>query len=416
MPKISKLKLSISILLQTLIFGSFLPIVSSYLQDFLKYSGKESGWVMSARFIASVASVIFTIFIVDKKMKKKNLLFLFYILGGITLILLSFQKAFLPFLVLYTLGILFLTPTVGLLNAIIFHSISGDEKAYSKIRIWGVIGWISVGWVMGFLWIEIFGDSHLPDLFRFAGIISIISAFFTYKVLQTADQIEKPEKTPALTVIKDLLKSVKIPGIKLVFVILFMGEMFLVIYYFGIGPNLSQLGIKQSLIMPILSIAQFFELLTLGLMNTILKKYKLKSIFIFSFFLQMIVFVMLSLSAALGLVSILAAVSFQGIIFGIFLSSIYILADKFCSTESRSNIHLLVVITSGTSSFAASHFAGAVIDQFTEGTVKNYIPFWLIFIVVSFAALAFVFFAFNKIKLKKAKDDGENEEPEPSVV
>ncbi|QDT00853.1 MFS transporter [Adhaeretor mobilis] len=70
-------------------------------------------------------------------------------------------------------------PTLGLSNTIAFSHI-GDQDEFPKIRVWGTIGWIVAGLVVGFS-----GWSASPHMFQLGGYASIALGLFCFTLPHT---------------------------------------------------------------------------------------------------------------------------------------------------------------------------------------------------------------------------------------
>jgi nucleoside transporter len=89
-------------------------------------------------------------------------------------------SAFYPALLIYM--ILFM-PTLALINAVSFKQINDPEKDFAKIRVWGTLGWIAAGLIIG--WMAWEQTNSLTNTFRLAAIVSLIMGLFSFSLPDT---------------------------------------------------------------------------------------------------------------------------------------------------------------------------------------------------------------------------------------
>jgi hypothetical protein len=80
---------------------------------------------------------------------------------------------------LFTGHMLCYMPTLGLANTIAFTNIK-DQTEFPKIRVWGTIGWIAAGLIVGFM-----GWSESTNMFTLAAVASIVLGIFSFTLPNT---------------------------------------------------------------------------------------------------------------------------------------------------------------------------------------------------------------------------------------
>jgi len=134
--------------LQYAIWGVWSPILGMHL-DHLHFTGAQMGPIFGTMAIASILSPFIAGQIADRYFSTERFLALTHFIGG--LLLLWLAKLTTPtsvYWVMMAYALLY-APTVALTNSISFHHLSDAERDFGKIRLWGTIGWIAIGWVFG---------------------------------------------------------------------------------------------------------------------------------------------------------------------------------------------------------------------------------------------------------------------------
>lgn len=158
-------QLSFLMLLQFMIWGSWYVTTGTYLLQTLQFSGSQVGLVYGAMSIAAFISPLFVGFITDRYFSPSKVLAFLHLGGGICLIGMHYSlnfDLFYPLTVLY--AILYL-PTFALSSSYVLQQLNEPSKQFPGIRIWGSIGWILAGNLVGFLGWEKTGNPLLLSAF-----------------------------------------------------------------------------------------------------------------------------------------------------------------------------------------------------------------------------------------------------------
>jgi nucleoside transporter len=88
----------------------------------------------------------------------------------------SFYPGLLAYMVLYM-------PTLALVNAVSFKQMENPEKEFSSVRVWGTIGWIAAGLIIG--WLAWERKNTLGNTFYMAAIVSLVMGIFSFTLPNT---------------------------------------------------------------------------------------------------------------------------------------------------------------------------------------------------------------------------------------
>ena len=129
-------------------------------------------------------------------------------------------------------------PTLGLSNTIAFTNIS-DQSQFPKVRVWGTIGWIVAGLLVGFL-----GWSAKFEIFWMAGIGSILLGLYCFSLPHTPPPAKgKPLNIRTLLMLDGFKLMADFPF--LVFIVCSTLICIPLAYYYGLTSNiLGQVGFE----------------------------------------------------------------------------------------------------------------------------------------------------------------------------
>jgi len=147
-------RLSLMMLLQYFIWGAWYVTMGTYMSEFLKSSGVQIGAAYSALAIATMISPFFIGLVADRFFAAQRIMGVLHIIGGILLYVattVTDNGAFYWVILLYSLLYM---PTIALSNSIAFHQMTDPGKQFPWIRVFGTLGWIIAGLMIGFLSIE----------------------------------------------------------------------------------------------------------------------------------------------------------------------------------------------------------------------------------------------------------------------
>src|SRR6187402_673255 len=161
-------KLSLMMLLEYFIWGAWYVTMATYMTEFLHSSGVQIGAAYGALAIATMISPFFVGLIADRFFAAQKIMGLLHIIGGVLLYFatqISDNTAFYWVIVFYSLLYM---PTIALSNSIAFQQMTDPGKQFPWIRVFGTLGWIIAGFMIGKLGIE-----KTPHTFEMAAIASL---------------------------------------------------------------------------------------------------------------------------------------------------------------------------------------------------------------------------------------------------
>lgn len=259
-----RLRLSVLQFLQWAIPGSLVPLFSLRLHG-LGFSEMEIALCCATQAAATVLSSLVAGQLADRWLAAERALSLCAILAGVDLFLLSYLTT--PVAVFCaTLGFWLLAgPMILLGTTISFSHLKRPEKEFGPVRMWGTVGWMSTGWIMG-IWLR-FPQAILADAFRLGGMIAVVLACFAWTLPHTPPRLQSPHRLAPLAALK-----------------LFRNPSFVVYTFCVLGACitfpfttqntpllLNELGVEREWLGPTLTVAQGSEVLLLWMLPAMMQ-------------------------------------------------------------------------------------------------------------------------------------------------
>ena len=147
-------RLSLMMFLQFFIWGAWIVTLGTYLSKGLQFSDGQIGRAYSTMPWGAIVAPFIVGMIADRFFAAQRVLAFMHLVGGAVMFYAATVTHSLTlFWVLIAYAVCY-NPTLGLVNAIAFNQMENPEKQFPAIRVFGTLGWIVVGLIIGFLRVE----------------------------------------------------------------------------------------------------------------------------------------------------------------------------------------------------------------------------------------------------------------------
>lgn len=373
-----KFRLSLLMFLQFFCAGIIGPVMSVYLMKCLNFSGDQAGIILSMSGITAILSSIIGALISGKLITVNRLLGISHLLAAAFIIILTYQIQFKYVLFFYLMYELFFGCTNGCVSAIVFQQQKDTRENYGGILMWGSVGWISAGWLFSFTLLRnldnMLAISRLVDALKISGGISILIFIYTF-FLPRKDVESSTRKSILPREALDIF--IKPQNLFLAFLI-FITLCSFQYYIFGISPFLLQNHYDTAVIMPLSSIAQISEAISLSILGYFLVRKGYKRIMVFGLACNALRYIALFSSSTFP--AVLIALVCHGLASAFFFTGACIYFNSQCKNSSvRSSVQQIIsILAYGIGVSFGNLFAGRASTMF-ETTIKgfvNYSAFW----------------------------------------
>ena len=359
----TRLKLFVMMVLEFFIWGAWLPLIFGYLPG-LGFSPAEQSWILNAFPIAAIVGMFFSNQFCDRNFAAEKFLAFSHLVGGLAMIGLVFTKTFWPFFGLMLVHCLLYVPTISIVNSIAFANMKDSQKEFGLVRMGGTIGWILAAWPFTFILVDwdkvhaanthglvewlgaVLGNGLSGDklkaatvwTFAVAGIASLVLAAFSFVLPHTPPKKSVSEKLAWL----EALKLLKHPFVLVLWLVALVDSFVHNCYFNWTGSFLGTdvaaggVGIPGNWIMPVMSVGQVAEILTMFILGATLAKLGWRVTLIVGILghaVRFAVYAFFPEHPAL----IIAVQILHGICYAFFFATVYIFADAYFPKDARAS-------------------------------------------------------------------------------
>ena len=358
MPPSPRWKLFFMMVLQFFIWGAWLPLIFGYLPS-LGFTPGQQAWILNAFPVAAIVGMFFSNQFADRSMAAEKFLALSHAIGGAAMLGLAFTKDYWTFLILMWVHCLLYVPTISITNSIAFANIRDPQKEFGLVRMGGTIGWILAAWPFTFLFVDwVAVDAAKPEGFvawlgaalahplagdaakaatkwtyLVAGGASIALALFSFALPHTP-----PRKDGESLAWAKAFKLLGQPFVLVLWIVAFIDSFVHNCYFNWTGSFLGSetVGIPSNWIMPVMSIGQLAEILTMLVLGAALKKLGWRTTMVIGVLghaARFAVFAYLPQYPAL----VVTVNVLHGVCYAFFFATVYIFVDAYLPKDIRSS-------------------------------------------------------------------------------
>lgn len=193
MQKSIRFRLCFLMFLEYFIWGAWYVTMGTYLFTNFKVDAFQVGSSYANLSIAAIISPFFVGLIADRYFSAQKVLGVLHLLGAATLYYISTISEFNTFWWLILLYTLLYMPTMALANSISFSQMKDAGKEFPAVRVFGTIGWIAAGLLIGFMGIE-----SAALTFQMAATFSLILGVFSFFLPDTPAKKDGNNKLSAI--------------------------------------------------------------------------------------------------------------------------------------------------------------------------------------------------------------------------
>lgn len=355
------------------------------------------GDAFSAGPIASILSPFVLGMLVDRFFPSQKVLAVMHLAGAVLLwfvpqALIAENGALLIGLLFgYTLCYM---PTLALTNNIAFHSLANTEKSFPVVRVFGTIGWIVAGILIG-----VAGISSSVSIFTLAAICSVVLAVYSLTLPHTP----APAKGLPFKV-RDMFCADAFALLKTRHFFIFalcatLISIPLGTYYAFTASWLADAGVENvSTVMSFGQMSEIFFMLVIPLLFRRLGVKYMLLIGMVAWFVRYALFAM-GMNEE-GRTLIYLGILLHGVCYDFFFVVGYIYTDRIAGEKIKGQAQSMVVMfTYGIGMLLGSQISGALYNNLVAGQVsaQNWALFWWI-PAISAAVIALLFFFSFKYK------------------
>lgn len=379
--------LSSMMFLQYYVWGSWYVTMSTFMSKYLGSDGIQIAAAYNALSIATMISPFFIGMIADRFFAAQRVMGVLHILGGVLLFLASRITTNAPFywvMLAYSLAYM---PTIALSNNVAFRQMTDPGKQFPVVRVFGTVGWVIAGFMIGRLNIE-----QTPYTFYMAAIVSAGLGIYSFFLPNTPPLARTPSSAKsvlgidAFVLFKD--RSYLIFFISAVFVCIPLS------FYYGFANLfLNQSGMQNAaskMVMGQISEAVF--ILAIPFLFYRIGVKKMVIIGMSAWLLRYLCFAFGDMGPNVWM--FYSGIILHGVCYDFFFVTGYMYTEKKSNDRIKSASQgLFTFVTYGFGMFIGTLFSGFITRMYSEGQVYEWKNIWFIPSYIALAVLiCFIFF------------------------
>jgi nucleoside transporter len=366
------IKLSLMMLLQYFIWGAWYVTMGTYMATFLGSSGVQIGAAYSALAIATMISPFFVGMVADKYFAAQRIMAVLHLVGALLLYLatqITDNTAFYWVIVFYSLLYM---PTIALSNSIAFSQMTDPGKQFPWIRVFGTLGWIASGIMIGVLSIE-----KSPSTFYMAATASAALGIVSFML---------PNTTPKANISTNASKVLGAESFSLFkeqsYLVFFIAAILVCIplsFYYGFANLfLNEIGMENAASKMILGqVSEAIFILAIPFLFNSIGVKKMLLIGMIAWILRYLFFAYGNVDATVWM--LYAGIILHGICYDFFFVTGYMYTEKKAGEKIKNAAQgLFTFATYGVGMFIGTWFSGFTADYFTLASSHDWKGIWFV--------------------------------------
>jgi nucleoside transporter len=405
-----RFQLSAMMFLNFFIWGIWFVTMGTFLQKgSIAANDGETGLAYGTQCLGAIIAPFIVGMVADRFFAAQKILGVLHLVGAGLLYLLSTQTAFGSFYTMLLIYMIIYMPTLALVNSIALNQTTNAEKQFAGIRVWGTIGWIASGLIIGWMaWEK--NPETLGVTYKVAAIVSAGFGVYSFFLPNTPPPKAGKDVSVSEALGLDALKILKDKNYLIFFIASILICIPLAFYYGQTNQFLNESGMSGAAAKQ--SMGQMSETLFLFLMPLFFARFGTKQMLLIGMLAWVLRYVLFAYGdTGSGLWMLYAGIILHGICYDFFFVTGQIYTDQKAGVRVRSSAQgLITLATYGVGMYigfwAAGKIAGnyAVTDAAGKVVNHQWQNIWIIpcIFAAGVALMFFVFFKNDKNKMATA--------------
>lgn len=392
-----RVQLSLMMFLNFFIWGAWFVTLGTFLKSELKATDLQIGLAYGTQSLGAIIAPFVIGLIADKYFSAQKILGILHLAGAGLMYYSSTLNNFSSFYpVLLTYMIIYM-PTLALVNSVSFKQMQNPEKEFSNVRVWGTIGWIAAGLLIGWMAWEQTGSLH--NTFILTAIASLIMGVFSFTLPATP-----PHKTENKITVREILG---LDALKLLkernFLVFFVCSMLICIplafYYQHTNLFLNEIGVQKAA--GKMTLGQISETLFLFLMPLFFVRLGVKKMLLIGMAAWVLRYFLFAFGdTGSGMWMLYTGIILHGICYDFFFVTGQIYTNEKAGKTFRSSAQgMITLATYGVGMLIGFWVAGLIAENYTTADGHLWKSIWLIPAAISLGVLVIFTLLFKEDKI-----------------
>jgi nucleoside transporter len=381
----TRIQLATMMFLNFFLWGIWFVTMGTYLGSRLDATGMQIGIAYGTQSLGAIIAPFIIGLIADRYFAAQFILGLLHLCGAGLLYFVSLQTNFADFYPYLLAYMIIYMPTLALVNSISFKQMNDPEKEFSLIRMWGTIGWIAAGLLIG--WLALEKNQQLDRTFQIAAAVSLVLGLFSFMLPNTPPPKAGTQANLGEIIGLDALRLLKDKN----FLIFFLSSLLICIplafYYQETNMFLNELGVENAASK--MTMGQMSETIFLFLMPFFFLRLGVKKMLLIGMAAWVIRYFLFSYgNTGSGLWMLYAGIILHGICYDFFFVTGQIYTDQLAGEKIRSSAQgMITLATYGVGMLIGFWFAGYVADHYKTAAGHDWSSVWMVPALIAAAIL-----------------------------
>ncbi len=276
-------RLSLLMFLNFTIIGAWVPVLSPFLEQ-LHLPPEQAAWIFASNALGAIVGPIVWGQIADRWLAAQKCIAVCSFCSAASLWFVAGSREPTPVFWGSLAFWLFMIPSLSVGASLTFRHLRNPEREYSRVRLWGTIGWIAVGWVLTAWYVIAYEESGIAvdraDALRLGAICAGLTGLYAWTLPHTPPLprgMEANGRRAALSAIFDAplraLGLFRHPSFSVLCVCLFLAYMTFTLSSQLTALLLLKLGVEQAWVPSCQTLAQTTEVMTLASLPILLVRF-----------------------------------------------------------------------------------------------------------------------------------------------
>jgi nucleoside transporter len=377
MTPVIRTKLSAMMFLQFFIWGAWFVTMGTYLSKNLNATAVQNASAYATQALGAILAPFIIGLIADKYFSAQRILAVLHIVGAVLMFCASRAANFTGFYPLILSYMILYMPTLALVNTVSFKQMLNPSKEFPPIRIFGTLGWIVAGLLIGWLGWE--QSNSLALTFKVAAAVSLALGLLCFTLPDTP-----PAKKGQSTSIRDILGLDAIGLLKnRSFLVFFIASVAICVplafYYNFTNPFLNEIGVKRAA--GIQTLGQFSEFIFMLAMPFFFVRLGVKKMLAMGMFAWTVRYLCFAFgNAEANYWMLLAGIIIHGVCYDFFFVAGQIYTDNLAGEKYKNSAQgFITLATYGVGMLIGFTISGPIVDHWkTSASSHDWQTIWLI--------------------------------------
>ena len=391
-----RIQLSLMMFLNFFVWGAWYVTMGTHLSKSLHASDTQNGLAYGTQSLGAIIAPFIVGLIADRFFSAQRILGVLHLMGAVLMYFLSQQESFEGFYPLILSYMILYMPTLALVNSVSFRQLTDTEKQFATLRVWGTIGWIAAGLVIG--WLDWEQKNTLSNTFSLAAIASLLLGIYSFFLPNTPPASAGKKVTISDIIGLEALSLLK----KRDFLIFFISSMLICIplafYYQEANKFLNEINLENAAAK--MTLGQVSETLFLILMPLFFRRFGIKTMLLIGMLAWSIRYLAFGFGDINGarLSLLYLGIILHGICYDFFFVTGQIYTDKRAGPRIKSAAQgMITLATYGVGMLIGFWIAGQVSENYKTAEGHDWQKIWMVPAAIA-GVVVLLFIAFFKDK------------------